>query len=219
MKACGERDASAALNGSTTVWSTPHFARSASLSRNVPTRAGANKTGRHPLLREGEYLVESGDNFCVICKKLYGSEKYYRALAEHNRHRVSDPCRMLPGLIIATPAKEVLEQQHAELIPKAKPTAAAKESKPHSTQKVSAEPLPAGMFLDKDGAPWYRVGKGDTLTGIAQAHLGRVSRADQIFNINRERLRNRDDLHLGQELRLPNDASQVRHVESEKAVR
>ena len=182
-------------------------------------RTTAKPASRHPLLKEGEYLVEEGDNFCVISKKLYGSDKYFLALAEHNRDRVADPCRMRPGLVISAPAKEVLEQQHSALIPKPKATSEAKEIKPHSTQKVSAAPLPAGMFHDANGVPWYRVGKGDTLTGIAQAHLGRISRADQIFNLNRERLRNRDDLHLGQELRLPNDASQVRLVETEKSLR
>ena len=182
-------------------------------------RTAAKPASRHPLLNEGEYLVEEGDNFCVISQKLYGSDKYFLALAEHNRNRVADPCRMRPGLVISAPAKDVLEQQHSALIPKPKPTSEAKEAKPHSTKKVSAAPLLAGMFHDANGVPWYRVGKGDTLTGIAQAHLGRISRADQIFNLNRERLRNRDDLHLGQELRLPNDASQVRLVETEKSLR
>jgi nucleoid-associated protein YgaU len=182
-------------------------------------RTAAKPTARHPLLKEGEYLVEEGDTFCAISKKLYGSDKYFLALAEHNRNRVADPCRMRPGLVISAPAKEVLEQQHTALIPKPKATSEAKEVKPHSTRKVSAATLPTGLFHDANGVPWYRIGKGDTLTGIAQAHLGRVSRADQIFNLNRERLRNRDDLHLGQELRLPNDASQVRIVESEKSLR
>ena len=179
----------------------------------------AKKTTRHPLLREGEYLVEEGDNFCAISKKLYGSEKYYLALAEHNRSRVADPCRMRPGLIIVAPAKEVLEQQHATLIPKPKPAVEAKGEKPHATKKVSAAPLPSGIYYDDQGAPWYRVGKGDTLSGIAQAHLGRASRAIHIANRNQERLPDPNNLRLGQELRLPNDASQVRLVETEKALR
>jgi nucleoid-associated protein YgaU len=183
------------------------------------TRTTAKPSSRHPLLNEGEYLVEEGDNFCVISKKLYGSEKYFLALAEHNRNRVADPCRMRPGLVIAAPAKEVLEQQHSSLIAKPKLTAEAKDAKPHSTKKVSAAPLPPGMFHDANGVPWYRVGENDNLTKIAQAHLGRASRADQIFNLNRERLPNRNDLRPGQELRLPNDAIQVRIVEGEKSLR
>jgi nucleoid-associated protein YgaU len=176
------------------------------------------KSSKHPLLRDGEYLVEEGDNFCVISKKLYGSEKYYLALAEHNRSRVADPCRMRPGLIIAAPAKGVLEQQHSALIPKPKAAVEAKEEKSHATKKVSAA-LPSGFYLDEQGAPWYRVGKGDTLSEIAQAHLGRASRASQIASRNQDRLPDPNNLRPGQELRLPNDASQVRLVETEKVRR
>ena len=179
----------------------------------------AKKTTRHPLLREGEYLVEEGDTFCAISKKVYGNEKYYLALAEHNRSRVADPCRMRPGLIITAPAKEVLEQQHATLIPKPKAAVEAKEEKPHATKKVSAATLPTGIFYDEQGAPWFRVGKGDTLSGIAQAHLGRASRAIQIANRNQDRLPDPNNLRPGQELRLPNDASQVRVIDSQKALR
>ncbi len=182
-------------------------------------RTTASKpTARHPLLKEGEYLVEEGDNFCVISKKVYGSDKYFLALAEHNRNRVADPCRMRPGLVISAPAKDLLEQQYSAQIPKPRSTSEAKNENSHVTQKVAAQ-LPTGLFQDANGAPWYRVGKDDTLTGIAKAHLGRVSRADQIFNLNRERLRNRDDLHPGQELRLPNDASHVRLDGADKSLR
>lgn len=179
----------------------------------------SKKTARHPLLREGEYLVEEGDTFCAISKKLYGSEKYYLALAEHNRSRVADPCRMRPGLIIVAPAKEVLEQQHAALIPKPKAAVEAKGEKPHATKKVSAAPLPPGLFYDNQGAAWYRVADDDNLTKIAKAHLGLASRATQIVNLNRERLPNPNNLRPGQELRLPNDASQVRLADTKKALR
>lgn len=177
-------------------------------------------TGRkhHPLLKEDEYLVEDGDNFCVISKKLYGSEKYYLALAEHNRNRVADPCRMRPGLIILAPSRETLEQKHATLIPKPKKTAEAKSEKPHAAQKVSATSLPPGLFYDEKGVPWYRVGKGDTLSEIAKSHLGRTTRAEQIYNLNRERLPNPNKLDVGQILRLPGDASQVRVADSSREV-
>ena len=120
------------------------------------------------------------------------------------------------------PAKEVLEQQHATLIPKPKAAVEAKEAKeekPHATKKVSAATLPTGIFYDEQGAPWFRVGKGDTLSGIAQAHLGRASRAIQIANRNQDRLPDPNNLRPGQELRLPNDASQVRVIDSQKALR
>jgi nucleoid-associated protein YgaU len=197
--------------------STPRSAISPTTNHPAPTNV--TKATHHPLLRDGEYLVEKGDNFCVISKKLYGTESYYLALAEHNRNRVADPCRMMPGLVILAPSREVLEKAHPNLIPKPKGTTESKDDAVHTTRKAVAAALPPGLFYDEHGAPWYRVGKGDTLSGIAQAHLGRSSRMEQIFNLNRERLRDRNDLQVGQELRLPNDASQVRLTDLEKSHR
>jgi nucleoid-associated protein YgaU len=183
------------------------------------TDLSAPQSGKkhHPLLKENEYLVEKGDNFCVISKKVYGSEKYYLALAAHNRDRVADPCRMYPGLIVVAPPRETLEQQHAALIPKPKVQMEAKEEKPHAAKKVTA--LPPGIFLDDKGNTWYRVGKGDTISEIAQDYLGRESRATQIVKLNQERLADPHKLQLGQELRLPNDASRVRIAGKEPAAR
>ena len=171
----------------------------------------------HPLLKENEYLVEKGDNFCSISKKVYGNDKYYRALAEHNRDRVADPCRMYPGLIVVAPPRETLEQQHAALIPKPKVQTAAKAENPHAAKKVTT--LPSGIFLDDKGNTWYRVGKGDTISEIAQDYLGRESRRAQIVTLNRESLTDPNNLRLGQELRLPNDASRVRIAGKEPAAR
>ncbi len=173
----------------------------------------------HPSLREGEYIVELGDNFCIISKKLYGSEKFYLALAEHNRNRVADPCRMRPGLIISAPPLETLERQHAALIAKPKKATEAKKDKPHAVKKVSNESQSPGLFHDENGAAWYRVGKDDTLSEIAQAHLGRKSRSEQIYQLNRERLPNPGNLDVGQVLRLPNDATRLRLVEAEPDIR
>lgn len=177
--------------------------------------AGGKK--HHPLLKANEYLVEKGDNFCTISKKVYGDDKYYRALAEHNRERVADPCRMYPGLIVIAPPRETLEQQHATLIPKPKVQMEAKGDQPRTAKKVTA--LPPGIFLDDKGNTWYRVGKGDTISEIAQDYLGRESRKSQIVTLNRETLTDPNNLRLGQELRLPNDASRVRIAGKEPAAR
>ena len=58
----------------------------------------------------------------------------------------------------------------------------------------------------------YSVGKRDTLTGIAQKHLGRASRWREIYRQNRDRLANPNSLKIGTILRLPYDASRVQLV-------
>ncbi len=55
----------------------------------------------------------------------------------------------------------------------------------------------------------YRVGSDDTLTGIAQRHLGRASRWTEIYDQNRDVLKTPNDLTLGTVIRLPDDASRL----------
>ena len=58
----------------------------------------------------------------------------------------------------------------------------------------------------------YRVGNQDTLTGIAKSHLGRTSRWVQILEMNRNVLRDRNELKIGTVIRLPGDACRVQIV-------
>ena len=58
----------------------------------------------------------------------------------------------------------------------------------------------------------YRIGESDTLSGIAVRTLGRASRWQEIFTLNRDRLPSMDRLAVGDELRLPPDASYVQFV-------
>ena len=55
------------------------------------------------------YEVRNGDNYWNISRKHYGTGRYYMALAEYNRQRISDPKTMRPGMKVMLPATEVLE--------------------------------------------------------------------------------------------------------------
>jgi nucleoid-associated protein YgaU len=65
----------------------------------------------------------------------------------------------------------------------------------------------------------YCVGSEDTLTSISKQHLGRSSRWDEIYNLNRETLTGPDTLKIGTVLKLPTDASQHRLVKVPKEIR
>jgi nucleoid-associated protein YgaU len=49
----------------------------------------------------------------------------------------------------------------------------------------------------------HRVTSGDTLTRISSRYYGTATRWQEIFNANRDKLRNPDVLPLGVELRIP----------------
>ncbi|HVW02063.1 MAG TPA: LysM peptidoglycan-binding domain-containing protein, partial [Planctomycetaceae bacterium] len=148
----------------------------------------------------GVYVVQPNDNYWKISRKVYGTGRYYNALAKHNQPRVPDPKQMRPGMKISTPPKEQLEHRYPELL--------------RNSASASENHGPTGFYVNKAGHPMYRIGAEDTLSGIAQQCLGRSSRYTEIVELNRDRLRSADDLKIGLELRLPSDASQARIVNS-----
>ena len=117
------------------------------------------------------HAVESGDSYWTISQRHYGTAQYFQALAEYNRRRIPDPRLMRPGMKVVVPSRELLESRYASLLPR------SVEAAGEPTQTV-------GFQMDANGNPVYSVGPKDTLTAIAQMHLGRRSRWIQIFRMN-----------------------------------
>lgn len=169
------------------------------------------------------YTVAPNDNYWTISRKHYGTSKYFMALSRHNETRIPDPHRMRPGMKVETPPAEVLEQRYPELIEKSPRIArkpAIDDDVPHFGSRAehasvapgpgpATEEGPAGHFVDSAGIQYYRVGSDDTLTGIAQRHLGRASRWMEVYEINRNVVKNPDSLTIGTVIRLPADASRL----------
>jgi nucleoid-associated protein YgaU len=192
-------DGPASTTDSTTSHSSPF---EESPFANPQPKPIADKFQRNP---DGTYEIRQGDSYWIISRKAYGSSRYFRALAEYNRKVIADPQQMKAGKKIVIPPVQELERRLAHLIPE---TPAA--PKP-SIVMASAE-REAGFFTDEEGNPMYRVQENDTLTGISQRHLGRSSRWIQIYELNRDKLSNPNQLKIGTTLKLPGDASRVRIV-------
>lgn len=174
------------------------------------------------------YTVAPNDNFWTISKRQYGTARYYAALTRHNQDRVRDPQRLRPGMQISTPPAAVLEASYPELIERA-PGGAAPARSAVSTVPAGrpdfgppGSPQPAerpsrdaggssasGYFYHPSGQPMYRIGPDDTLGGIAQKHLGRFSRWEEIYSQNQDILQSPDNLTVGTIIKLPSDASRV----------
>jgi nucleoid-associated protein YgaU len=153
-------------------------------------------------VREDEVVVHevrSGDNFWKIAQQYYGAGKYFNALAAYNQSRIPDPQRMKPGMKVLVPSEAALAQQFPQLV-----------SGGANVPYVSPPSAPPGFSLDSHGRPQYLVAKGDTLSAIAERHLGRASRWRQVYGMNSDQLPSADSLTTGMVLRLPSDASQVR---------
>jgi nucleoid-associated protein YgaU len=183
----GARDnASTVTSASTTAGSDPFFQAAANDSTS---NGGSSGIAVH--------LVRSGDNFWTIAHKHYRAGRYANALAAFNQSRIPDPRKMRPGMKVLIPDRQVLEQQFPKL------TGAAYGPGP------AAGAARSGFFVDRNGQPAYRVGKNDTLTGIAARHLGRSGRWVQVLGMNHDQLKDANSLKIGMVLKLPLDATQV----------
>lgn len=138
-------------------------------------------------------IVQDGDNYTRIAKRVYGSSRYFSALAVFNQHRIPDPSRMRPGMVVLTPAKEVLEERYPQLFEGSKPRV----------------PEPAMFLLLDDGSPACRVGERETLSDLSQRYLGRASRWIEIYRLNQTLVNDPNKLKPGIILALPADATEV----------
>lgn len=141
------------------------------------------------------YQVQSGDNYWTISRRFYGSARFFSALAEHNKHRIPDPAKLKPGMYVIVPPMETLHQKYPSLT-------GGGPRDPSLNQ-------PPGFFINEQGQPCYRIGEGDTLSDIAEKHLGRSTRWVQIFGMNKDLIPDGKTLRLGSVLRLPADAAQI----------
>lgn len=185
------------------------------VTRRPPAPRGSFDPQIDPLVANtGDYVIRPNDNFWRISRKVYGTPRYFEALRKHNEKTIGDSKNMKVGTHISTPPMDVLEQQYKDLLPviaAPKPAGAAYDS--------PAAPKTSGFFIDTNNQKAYRVGPKDTLSGISQKLLGRSTRWEEIFELNKDRMQSYDQLTLGMILRLPEDAVQPKLIGTTDAAR
>ncbi len=145
---------------------------------------------------DGTYVVQPGDSFWTISERLYGTGAYFRALAEHNQARCLDPSRLKVGETLSAPGIAELERDYSALCPSSKRRDMARRR----ATTMEASPRYAGG----GGGQIYTVQAGDTLFDIAQYELGEGRRWLEIYDLNRNLLReDYDYLVPGMKLQLP----------------
>jgi nucleoid-associated protein YgaU len=167
------------------------FSLAAFNSQNGAVQPGVDDGEKHPSV-----IVQNGENYSKISKRVYGTTRYFSALAVFNQHRIPNPNSMRPGMIVLTPDAKLLEQRYPQLFADRQPKAEE----------------PAGFLLLEDGSPAYRVGARETLSEISERFLGRSSRWVEIYQLNRSVLPDPNTLKPGLVLALPEDATEVQLV-------
>ena len=145
------------------------------------------------------YTIREADTYWSISKKVYRTSRYYRALAKHNEKVIPDPRRMRPGTRLEIPSTTELERLYPRMLPGVRTASATRID----TRQ------PSGLYIDSNSRPVYRVGSADSLSRVAQRHLGRASRWTEIYDMNRDKLASPTSIRPGMLLAMPTDASQV----------
>lgn len=126
-----------------------------------------------------QYTIQSGDTLQSISKRFFGTSAHATAIGRANPFM--DPSKLRPGRVIRVP-------RDPENI----------QGKPRP-----GSPAPSPVATTPPGLRRYVVKSGDTLSGISQRIYGSTSHAARIFEANKDKLKDADDLPLGVELVIP----------------
>ena len=149
--------------------------------------------------KSGTHVVAKGETLEDIALEHLGSKTRWKELVALNPGL--DPRKMQIGQVLQVAAA-------APPVPLA--LASRTDPAPAPTLPVAAKPKPepaAAKSAPASAAPAkgrkHTVAKGDTLGAIARKYLGSSARADEIYKANTDVLKTRDDLSVGQVLRIP----------------
>lgn len=129
------------------------------------------------------YIVQSGDTLSTIAQQFYGISSKYLLIARANGLRNANVLRVGMELVIPD-----VQNVHRPLDNKSDVRVPTKAKDKEKTTEIEKN---------------YIVKKNDSLWRIAAAAYGDGSRWKQVFDANRDSLRDKDSIRVGQVLRLP----------------
>jgi nucleoid-associated protein YgaU len=125
-----------------------------------------------------EYTIRDGDTFETIARRELGSAQHAKAIIAANPLMSPDTLQVGRSIKIPLDPANIQGQPNA---------AAAQVSNPEP-----GEPLHE-----------YTIRPGDTLSKIAKSQYGSTSYDEFLYQANRDRLQSKDELQVGQRLRVP----------------
>ncbi|MHC5209762.1 MAG: LysM peptidoglycan-binding domain-containing protein [Planctomycetota bacterium] len=166
-------------------WEEPPVSYPGPRSIHVPPAAAAS-TAEGASSAPGTHVVAKGETLSDIAKRHLGSAQRWKDLLAMNPG--VDPKKLKPGQVLRVAGSPPVARS------------AQKEVARGEVQKPDVSP-PASAT--RSGNRSHTVAKGDTLGEIAQRYLGSAQRADDIFRANTDVLKTKNDLKIGQVLRIP----------------
>jgi len=134
------------------------------------------------------YTWQSGDTYVTVAKRLYGEPAKFSVIQNANEGRED----IQPGEKILVPVFDVEDVAAVE---------APKAEKPAAKSKPAVQPAKSAVTSAAGRA--HTVKKGESLWKIAKAELGDANRWNEIYELNRDKLKSPEALRDGMQLKLP----------------
>lgn len=161
------------------------------LNRALPPSGG---TGGQATLPQSYrwHTIKPKETLAAIARREYGDEKLWRQLAQFNRDRVPNPDVVPTGVTIRLPSKE-------ELL-----GITSASSTPPRQGGESSGATQGDQPSSSSGHRTYTVQPGETLSRIAKRLLGSENRWREIVDLNKDVIKNPDNVTAGTVIRVPN---------------
>lgn len=162
---------------------------------NQPAAANAGEPALTEPVRH--HAVRQGESLYAIAARYYGNGNLWRDLARHNPGRVKPDGTVNQGVSLRIPARVDLT---------GRPTPAA-QTPTATTPTVTPTPEPRQTPPAAPSQParprTYTVASGDTLGEISMETLGTSRRWREIYELNRDRIPDPDNVRSGLVLKIP----------------
>jgi len=153
----------------------PHNPHSYLDRQNTIPEKTTPQTNAGERLRNDTVLVRPGDTLSGIAESYLGSNSLWTELLAANRTKLSSPEELQAGMILRLPSLD-RESHHIEF---------------------SGQPNPGNVRT-------YQIQTGDTLSSIAEKTMGHRDEWRKLYLANKDKLKDPDQLKVGDILRIPN---------------
>lgn len=135
------------------------------------------------------HTVKKDETLWAIAQQHYGDGALHARLAAYNRSRLPDPSALRVGLTLLIPVKD-------ELMRSSDATLAERGARADASAPAASRPASPAQRE-------YVVQKGDTLGEISMETLGTSKRWREIYELNKDRIDDPDNVLAGTRLRIP----------------
>ena len=161
------------------------------------------------------HYVRSGQTLWQIAVQYYGDGEQWKAIAQANRDAVGSNGSVREGVRLIVPNKASLDGSVATATMSDSSSATLRLSDKRSTGSANQQ---RGSIVERrvssrissrasNGAKTVTVKTGDSLSSLAQQHLGSSDRWQDLYEANRDELDSPDHVVIGMQLRLPSEDS------------